>query len=97
MQVVRELYAVVMFLYSASKKKLSPYVLLNMSGTKKQNYKPFLSSKNWDQCANFEYRTIFVQFKGALISTKQNWIFDKGNCNNLLFSHLNSEVFWKMI
>ena len=64
-------------LYRASQKKLPLYVLLNISGTKEQNYKPFSFTENWNQCANFEYRTIFVRFKGAEILTKQNWIFRK--------------------
>ena len=66
-------------------KKLPLYVLLNISGIKEQNYKPFFSTENWDPCANFEYRTIYMRFKGAEILTKQNWIFEKGNCNKLLF------------
>ena len=83
--------------YRASQKKLPLYVLLNISGTKEQNYKLFSPTENWNQCANFEYRTIFVQFKGAEILTKQKWLLEEGNCNNLLFSNLNSEVFGKMI
>ena len=72
---------------------MSLYVLLHMSGTKEQNYNLFSSTENLNQCANFEYRIIFVRFKGAKISTKQNWILEKGNYNNLLISHLNSDVF----
>ena len=85
------------FLIQGVPKKITTLCLPNISGTKEQNYKPFSPTENWNQCANFEYRTIFVRFKGAEILTKQNWILDKGNCNNLLFSYLNSEVFWKMI
>ena len=73
------------YCYRASQKKLPLYVLLNISGIKEQNYKPFFSTENWDPCANFEYRTIYMRFKGAEILTKQNWIFEKGNCNKLLF------------
>ena len=84
-------------IYRASQKKLPLCVLFNISGTKEQNYKPFSPTENWNQYPHFEHRTIYVQFKGAEILTKKNWILDKGNCNNLLFSHLNSEVFWKRI
>ena len=83
--------------YRASQKKLLLYVLLDISGSKQQNYKPFFPPENWYPCANFEYRTISMRFKGAEILTKQNRIFEKGNCNKLLFSYFNFEVFWKMI
>ena len=57
--------------YRASQKKLPLYVLLNIFGTKEQNYKPFSPTENLNQCANFEYRTIFVRFKGLRYKQKK--------------------------
>ena len=47
--------------------------LLNISITNERIYKSFFSPENWDSYANFEYRTISLQFLGAEIFEKQNW------------------------
>ena len=40
---------------------------------------------NWDPYANFKYKTISVQFKGAKIYTKQNGVCGRSDCIELAF------------
>ena len=53
-------------------KKNAPPSLLNISATKYLIFKLCFSPENWDPYANFEYKTISVQYSGAEIFTKQN-------------------------
>ena len=71
--------------YRASQKNYHFTFCLIYQESKNKITNRFFSTENWDPCANFEYRTIYMRFKGAEILTKQNWIFEKGNCNKLLF------------
>ena len=65
--------------YRVSQKKLSLYVLLHISGTKKQIFKPFVSAENWDPYADIEYRAISVRFHGTEKFVKQNGFLNKKN------------------
>ena len=57
----------------------------------------FLFLENWDPYANFEYKTISLQFNGAEIFTKQNGACDKGNRIELAFFFIFvSQEFLKM-
>ena len=54
----------------------------------------FSSSKNWDPCANLEFRTSFVQSKGADMFTKQNGISEIGDCNELVAKNNQLQKNW---
>ena len=54
-----------------------------------QNHIPFFSLENWNPYANFEYRTISVQFQGVEISAKQNGVSEIVWCDKLIFN-----IFW---
>ena len=60
-------------LYAKTLYYYEPPCLLNISITNERIYKSFFSPENWDPYANFEYRTISLQFWGAEIFAKQNW------------------------
>ena len=59
-------------LYAQTLYYYQPSCLLNISITNERIYKSFFSPENWDPYANFEYRTISLQFWGAEIFAKQN-------------------------
>ena len=60
-------------MYRVSQKNETGF-LPNILATKCRIFKSFFSPENWDPYANFEYKTISVQFKGAEIFTKQNGV-----------------------
>ena len=77
-------------------KKNETGFLLNILPTKYRIFNSIFSLENWDQYANFEYKTSFVRFKGAEIFTKQNGVLKQINSFLCLSVVLRTALEWPL-